>query len=171
MNFDFVHGAIWTCFLLGTWNFVIKPNLKLGMFLKLLQLVSETMKKKNDTKLNIRPEGRLLRVEMMNNVLYLPTLSVNHMFEVICYQDADHKIRIPITFFQYKNQYVYIPFKPNDLSLSHVYVGLKHLTQDSYIFFAIDQNDFVDIPNLITRYEEELKDRLVNEPLAEAFDE
>ena len=171
MNFDFVQGAIWTCFLLGTWNFVVKPNLKLGMFLKLLQIVSETMKKKSDSTLNIRQEGNLLRIEMMNNVVYLPTLTSNHMFEVVCYQDADHNIRIPITFFQYKNRYVYVPFKPRDFSLPHVYVGLKYLTQDSYIFFAIDEDDFVDIPNLIVRYESELQDRLENEPLAEAFDE
>jgi hypothetical protein len=171
VNFDFVQGALWTCFFLGTWNMVIKPNLKLSMFLKLLQIVSETLKKKSNGTLNIRQEDKLLRIEMLNNVVYLPTLSSSHMFEVVCYQDTDHTIKIPITFFQYKNRYVYVPFKPSDLSLPHIYLGIKHLIQDSYIFFVIDQDDFIDIPSLLLRYETELEDRLANEPLAEAFDE
>jgi hypothetical protein len=170
MNFEFVQGAVWTCLLLGTWNFVIRPNLKPALFLKLLQVFMETVKKSH-TGVNAKQEGNLLRVEMLDNVVHLPTYYTSHMYDIVCYQDSEHKIKIPVTFFQYKDRYVYIPFKPKDLSLSHVYIGIKFLTRDSYIFFTIGYEEYVDIPSLVVKYSEKLLDEESNQTLAEAYDE
>jgi len=170
MNFEFVQGAVWTCLLLGTWNFVIKPNLKPALFLKLLQVFMETIKKSN-TKINAKQEGNLLRIEMLDNIVYLPTYYTSHMYDIVCYQDPEHKIKIPVTFFQYKDRYVYIPFKPKDLSLSQVYLGVKFLTRDSYIFFTVEYDNYVDIPSLVVKYAEKLLDEESNQTLAEAYDE
>jgi hypothetical protein len=170
MNFEFVQGAVWTCLLLGTWNFVVKPNLKPALFLKLLQVFMETIKKSN-VSLNAKQEGNLLKVEMLDNIVYLPTYYTSHMYDIVCYQDSEHKIKIPVTFFQHKDRYVYIPFKPKDLSLQQVYIGIKFLTRDSYIYFTINYDDFVDIPSLFVSYAEKLLDEESNQELAEAYDE
>ena len=170
MNFEFVQGAVWTCLLLGTWNFVVKPNLKPALFLKLLQVFMETVKKSN-TGVIAKQEGNLLKVEMLDNVVYLPTYYTSHMYDIVCYQDSEHKIKIPVTFFQYKDRYVYIPFKPKDLSLPHVHIGIKFLTRDSYIFFTVNYDDYVDIPSLVVKYAEKLLDEESNQQLAEAYDE
>lgn len=170
MNFEFVQGAVWTCLLLGTWNFLIKPNLKPTLFLKLLQVFVETIKKTN-TGVNAKQEGNLLRVDILDNVVYLPTYYTSHMYDIVCYQDPEHKIKIPVTFFQYKDRYVYIPFKPKDFSLPYVYIGIKFLTRDSYIYFTINYDDFVDIPSLAVSYAEKLLDEESHQELAEAYDE
>lgn len=169
MNFQFIQGAVWTCLLLGTWNFILRPNLKPVLFLRILNIVVDTLKSSRNT-LTMKPDGNMIKIEANTDVLYLPTFRSGHMLDVVCYQDPDHRIRIPITLVQYKDQYIYVPFKPNSLSLSHVYVGIKYLTKDSYKFFEIQGNDFVDIPTLLTRYETQLQEEPA-EALAEAYDD
>jgi hypothetical protein len=170
MNLDFIQGAVWTCLFLGTWNFMIRPNLKPALFLKLIQIFIDTVKKSNPS-MNVKQEGNLLKVEMLDNTVYLPTYSSNHMYDIVCYQDSEHKIKIPITFFQYKDKYVYIPFKPRDFALPNVYVGIKFLTKDNFIYFTVNQDEFVDIPELTIRYAAELETMEASQELAEAYDE
>lgn len=167
-SLQFVQGAVWTCFLLGAWNYVVRPNLKPALFIKLLNVVADTLKSSRN-KLLMKQDGHMLRIENNTDVIHLPTFEAAHMIDVVCYQDAEHRIKIPVTLFQFKNQYVYVPFKPSNLSLSHLYVGIKYVTKDEYKFFEIQSNDFVDIPSLLRSYEVHLN----TEPteLAEAYDE
>ena len=169
MNFEFFQGVTWTCLLLGLWSFVIRPNLKPALILKLMQVFMDTIKSSKNT-LEMKQEGHMLKIESQNETLYLPTFETKHMLDVVCYQDSEHQIKIPITFFQYKNQYVYIPFKPKDISLHKVYIGIKFLTRDTYKFYEIEEDDFIDLPSLFNLYELQLFQEPEPE-LAEAYDD
>jgi hypothetical protein len=167
-SLQFVQGAVWTCFLLGAWNFVVRPNLKPALFIKLLNVVADTLKSSKN-KLIMKQDGHMLRIENNTDIIHLPTFEPAHMIDVVCYQDEGYVNKIPITLFQFKNQYAYVPFKPSNLSLTRLYVGIKYLTRDEYKFFEVQANDFVDIPSLLRSYDTQIN----TEPteLAEAYDE
>ena len=167
MGSDFTQGMIWTCLLLGLWNYVIRPNVKPVHLIKLVQILIETLQ--NSKKgVQIKKEGHMIKIEG-DNELYLPIFSTPHILDVVCFQDQEHRIKIPFTFFQYKNDYAYIPFKPKDISLTKIYVAIKFMTQDSYLNFEIQENEFFDIPKLLEKYQEELSS-LPEQDLAEAYD-
>jgi len=168
MASEFFQGVVWACFLLGTWSFVIQPNIKPSTVLKFLQIFIDIIQKSKKS-IHFKKEGHLLKMEGINDNLYLPTFSSNHLYDIICYQDFDHRIKIPITFFQHKDDYVYIPFKPKDFSLAKVFVRIKYVKNDSYIDFEIEENNFIDIPSLIEEYQKKLLQQ-PEEILAEAYD-
>lgn len=167
MYSEFFQGFLFSFFLLASWNYAIKSKINFPLIVKFVQALLETYKKPAHTT-EVKQEGKLLKLEALDNTLCIPTIETKHLYDVVCYQDPEHRIKFPITFFQYKNEYIYIPFKPKDLSLTHLFVGIKQLVQDSYHFFEVQENEFVDIPSYITRYENEILTE--TSELAEAYD-
>jgi len=170
MNLSFISGSISTFAFLCLWFFLVNPKIKMSTIIKLIKVLTETAKNKNTLEMSLSEDEHILNITDGEKKFILPSFPVTHLYDVVCYKDAEHEEEIPITFFRYKNRYAYIPFQPKDYGLTKVYLGVKYLTKDDYVFLKYEEREFVDIPSAMYFYENTSHLVQNQEELAEAFD-
>jgi hypothetical protein len=170
MNLSFIGGSASTFAFLALWFFLVNPKIKMSTIVKLINILTETAKSKKSMEMSLSEDEHILTVTDGEKTLLLPSFPVTHLYDVICYKDAEHEEELPITFFRYKNRYAYIPFQPKDYGLTKVYLGVKYLTKDDYVFLKYEERDFVDISSAMYFYENSSHLVENQEELAEAFD-
>lgn len=168
MYSDFIQGVLLSFLLFGSWNYVVKPNLSLSMLTKGLEILSETFKDTSSL-LKVTKEESRIKLDAIGYNFWIPLLVSSHLFDIVCYKDAEHTQSVEFTYFAYKKDYAYIPFKPRDVSAEKIYLGIKYLTKEDYIFYEVEKDQFVDLSSYVVKYEEDIKVPVETE-LAEAYD-
>jgi hypothetical protein len=165
---DFWYGALFSFALISASGMFLKSKFKPETVMKMLQIITETIKKsKHSTE--VRLENDVLIVKDSNYVYHLPAIPVHHLYDVKYFSDAEHTEELDITFFRYKNHYVYSYFQPKQYGLKKVYVAVKYLTKDNYMYFGYEENDIVNIPACLHTYD--ISHSITTEAsLAEAYD-
>jgi hypothetical protein len=149
---DFWYGALFSFALISASGFYVKSKFKPETVMKMLQVLMETMhKSKHSTE--VRLEHDMFVVKDSNHTYRLPAIPVQHLYDVKCFSDAEHTEEIDITFFRYKNHYVYSSFQPKQYGLKKVYLAVKYLTRDNYMYFSYEENENVNIPSCLHMYD------------------
>lgn len=164
-------------------------KLDLQKILNLLTMISKAMKESSKNSCNVKVENGLCHIEVGNKNIVLPTFkSVKH-YDVLCFKKYDeldikesenHNIslnindtyKVPFTLIRNNENFIHVPFKPNDYSLEEVFVAIKHLTKDCYSVYKFNTHEFVNFSVIVNKYEEDLK-KEAEKPieLAEVFEE
>lgn len=165
---DFWYGALFSFALISASGMFIKSKFKPENIMKMLQLITETIRKsKHSTEVKLNHDTFI--VKDSNHVYHLPAIPVQHLYDVKCFSDAEHTEEIDITFFRYKNHYVYSYFQPKQYGLKKIYLAVKYLTRDNYMYFSYEENDIVNIPACLHTYDVGHSVH-VSTSLAEAYD-
>lgn len=165
---DFWYGALFSFALISASGMFLKSKFKPETIMKMLQILTETIKK-NKHSTEVKLDHDVLKVKDSNHVYHLPAIPVNHLYDIKCFKDSEHTEEIDITFFRYKNHYVYSYFQPKQYGLKKVYLAVKYLTRDTYMFFGYEENDLVNIPACLHTYD--IGHSITTETsLAEAYD-
>jgi hypothetical protein len=149
---DFWYGALFSFALISASGFYVKSKFKPETVMKMLQVLTETMRKSKHTT-EVRLEHDMFVVKDSNHTYRLPAIPVQHLYDVKCFSDAEHTEEIDITFFRYKNHYVYSSFQPKQYGLKKVYLAVKYLTRDNYMYFSYEENENVNIPSCLHMYD------------------
>jgi hypothetical protein len=166
---DFFQGAMAALFVVGTLR-ALTSKFNPSMALKIFQSLIETVN--NKSTVDLQKEGRIIKLENKKYSFYFPSFPVEHLYDVVCFSDEEKTKKVPFTFFRHKNEYVYVPFVPSDIGLERVFIGIKYMTQDTYKFFEIEEDNLVHIPSLIEEFEDNDEEETnENTSLAEAYDE
>jgi hypothetical protein len=165
---DFLFGAFFSFALISASGIFLKNKFKPENVMKLLQILSETMKKSKQ-QIDVSLDGNIFSIHDGNNTYKFPAIPVHHLYDVKCYKDPEHTEEVEITFFRYKNHYVYSPFQPKNYGLDKVYLAVKYLTKDNFMYFRYGENEFVNVPACLVVYDASH----ITQPssaLAEAYD-
>jgi hypothetical protein len=165
---DFWYGALFSFALISASGMFLKSKFKPETIMKMLQIITETIKKsKHSTE--VRLENDIFVVKDSNHTYRLPAIPVQHLYDIKCFSDTEHTVEVDITFFRYKNHYVYSSFQPKQYNLKKVYLAIKYLTRDNYMYFGYEENENVNIPACLHIYD--TSHSLSNSAsLAEAYD-
>jgi hypothetical protein len=168
INTDFWFGAFFSFALISTSGFFLKSKFKPETIMKMLQIITETIKKsKHSTEVKL--EYDIFIIKDSNHTYRLPAIPVQHLYDIKCFKDVDHTEEIDITFFRYKNHYVYSSFQPKQYGLKKIYLAVKYLTRENYMFFGYEEHETVNIPACLQIYD--MSHNLPQESnLAEAYD-
>jgi hypothetical protein len=165
---DFWYGALFSFALISASGMFVKSKFKPETIMKMLQIITETIKKsKRSTEVRLNHD--ILTVKDSEHIYHLPTIPVQHLYDVKCFSDAEHTEEIDITFFRYKNHYVYSYFQPKQYGLKKIYLAVKYLTKDTYMYFGYEENDLVNIPACLHTYDIG-HSVIASTSLAEAYD-
>lgn len=149
---DFWYGALFSFALISASGMFLKSKFKPETIMKMLQIITETIRKsKHSTEVKL--EHDIFIVKDSNHTYRLPAIPVHHLYDVNCFTDAEHTQEIDITFFRYKNHYVYSYFQPKHYGLKKVYIAVKYLTKDNYMYFSYEENETVNIPACLHTYD------------------
>jgi hypothetical protein len=165
---DFFFGAFFSFALISASGIFLKNKFKPETVMKMLQVISETMKKSKQH-LDVKLDRDMFIIKDSNHTYRFPAIPVHHLYDVKCYRDSEHTEEIDITFFRYKNHYVFSPFQPKNYGLDKVYLAVKYLTKDNFMYFRYGENEFVNIPACLVVYDASH----ITQPssaLAEAYD-
>ncbi len=90
-------------------------------------------------------------------------------------KDIDN--RIPISLLRNSGKICTIPFRPSDYNYNTLFVGIKHLSSDTYSVYKFTNDSYINLLDIIKKYEKDLTSeiiRLKSMPkeicLAEAYD-
>lgn len=165
---DFWFGVLFSFALISASGFYVKSKFKPEMIMKMIQVLTETMRKsKHSTE--VRLEHDIFVVKDSNHTYRLPAIPVKHLYDVKCFSDAEHTEEVDITFFRYKNHYIYSSFQPKQYGLKKVYIAVKYLTRDNYMYFGYEENENINIPSCLQIYDVG-HSIPVSSSLAEAYD-
>jgi hypothetical protein len=149
---DFWYGTLFSFALISASGFFLKSKFKPEVIMKMFQILTETIKKsKRSTEVKL--EHDILSVKDSEHIYHLPAIPVLHLYDVKCFRDVEHTEEIDITFFRYKNHYIFSYFQPKHYNLKKVYLAVKYLTRDNYMYFGYDENDVVNIPACLHTYD------------------
>lgn len=153
--------------------------------LKFSKIFLETLKNnsKNVTKYE------LCNVNNQNIIKYgeinLSTFISVHHYDVLCFEAENLEIKehhrfnpnfiidknYPITLVRCGVFLGTIPFKPSSYCCKNLFVGIKHMSHDTYSIYPINENDYVNIKDIIDTFENHLENPIQEETfLAEAYD-
>jgi hypothetical protein len=149
---DFLFGALFSFAFMTASGIFLKNKFKPENIMKLLQIVVETVKKSKQN-LNIRLDRDIFSIQDNNHIYRFPAIPVQHLYDIKCYKDPEHTEEVDITFFRYKNHYIYSPFQPKNYGLDKVYLAVKYLTKDNFMYFRYGENEFVNIPACLVVYD------------------
>lgn len=145
--------------------------------------------------LNSKATKNTLRVSSFNGVklvqydnITLNTMASHQHYDVKCFESDskellekheihnhnshfDIKQEVPITFFRTGSHLCTVPFRPIDFRCDTLFVSIKHMNQDLYSVYRFCDEQYVNLLDIIDKYEYNLKNNKVEAPLAEAFDE
>lgn len=119
--------------------------------------------------------------------IYLNTFTFHHHYDIFCVSGLDenvnfengefHSVRVsktkntvPLNFFRYKDKICHTIFKPSNLNYETLYICIRRITFNDYSVYKFDRYQYIDIENIIDKYEEYLSTPLESLDLAEAYD-
>ena len=149
---DFWYGALFSFALISASGIFLKSKFKPETVMKMLQIITQTIKNsKHSTEVKL--ENDILSVKDSEHIYHLPSIPVLHLYDVKCFSDVEHTEEIDITFFRYKNNYIFSYFQPKHYGLKKLYLAVKYLTRDNYMYFSYDETDIVNIPACLHIYD------------------
>ena len=161
-----------------------KINLK--KIIDIIDLVSKVLNDNKQKPCEIKVENSIGHINLGNKKLTLPAFKSSKHYDIICFKhhenfsaeshDAslnvseDHKV--PFTLIRNNEHLLHVPFKPSDMDLNSIFVGIKNITNEGYSVYKFDEHEFINFFNIIQKYEEEQKSK-ASQPveLAEAYDD
>ena len=149
---DFLFGALFSFAVISASGIFLKNKFKPENIMKLLQVLSETIKK-SKKQIDVNLDGNIFSIQDDDNIYSFPAIPVHHLYDVKCYKDPEHTDEVDITFFRYKNHYIYSPFQPKNYGLDKVYLAVKYLTKDNFMYFRYGESEFVNIPACLVVYD------------------
>ena len=166
---DFFFGILFSLTIVSASGIFIKNKLNPENVMKMLQIFIDTVKKSKQ-QIDMKLENNIFSIKDTNQTYRFPAIPVHHLYDVKCYKDPEHTEEVDITFFRYKNHYVYSPFQPKNYGLEKVYIAVKYLTKDNFMYFRYGENEFVNIPACLVVYDASHTVQVSPVQLAEAYD-
>lgn len=157
--------------------------------LKFVVLLCETIfeKLKFDRKLTIQE----INVNNTHLIQYgdfvINMIKLHHYYDVKCFEDIpkfnedkenynciirkENELKnVNLNLEKFKDSIMYIPFRPSDRNYKKLFVCIKRISFQEYSIYRFDDNEYIDIRELIDRYETWLTTPQEAEDLAEAYD-
>lgn len=117
----------------------------------------------------------------------LLTAKNHHQYDVICFtSDSDSlnsntsvhnfepkchiKRMIPLTVIRHGQYLSTIPFRPNDFNYDVIFVSIKKMNEDNYSVYKFCSDSYINLIDIIDKYEVDSKANEVVGELAEAYD-
>jgi hypothetical protein len=82
----------------------------------------------------------------------------------------EDKMFIPIVSIKHGSYVSTVPFRPADLDFSHLFIAIKNDIKIYHSVYKFNEKDYINIIDVIHRYEEDLKNSTRKIIFAEAFD-
>jgi hypothetical protein len=149
-------------------------------------MFSKVMQKNNQKPCEIKVENSIGHIDLGNKKLSLPAFKSSKHYDVVCFKhhegvnDESHDVplnvteehKVPFTLIRNNEHLLHVPFKPSDMDLNSIYVGIKHIVSDGYSVYKFNEHEFINFFQIIQKYETDLETKK-DEPLelAEAYDD
>jgi len=177
---------LYACLGIGVCCFLLTNTGKAG--LKIGGIVYDTVKdrlynkKKNIKIVNINDKNLLVHEDIV-----LVTSKSPRNYDIICfYSDSDNLVNkdvmlnydisledknvLPAVFIRHGSYISTVPFRPYDFNFKHLFVGIKNDTKVYHSVYKFGEYDYINLIDLINKYEDDMKNSTKKIIFAEAFD-
>jgi hypothetical protein len=140
------------------------------------------IRKKNIKIVNINDKNLLVHEDII-----LVTSKSPRNYDIICfYSDSDNLINkdvilnydislvdkniLPAVFIRHGSYISTVPFRPNDFNFKYLFVGIKNDSKSYHSVYKFSEYDYINLLDLIIKYEDDMKNNVKKIIFAEAFD-
>lgn len=115
------------------------------------------------------------------------TFKINHYYDIKCFEsipslnddkenylhlikeDSEYK-SVNMNLETYRDYIMYLPFRPKDRNCKKLYICIKRIQFQEYAIYRYDENEYIDIQEVMNKYETWLHTPQEETELAEAYD-
>lgn len=154
---------------------------------KLLNIVKDTLVSKFfENKIPIILEDVKGKKVIKYGDIYLNTFEPMYSYDIKCLKmDEDKDLKnetrnftpdneeqniIPLNLIKFKNFLGFISFTPKDYDSKNLHILIKKITEQEYSVYKFEQNSYVNVREIVGKYEEYLLNSKMENILAEAYD-
>lgn len=146
-------------------SFCILNNEKLSKYGNILRVFYETYTSQSKNQIHTEVENINDTSIIRFGECHMPTFETLNHYDINC--DYEGEI-VPFTYFRKHNLIGYIPLKPRNLKMDNFNINIRKITEDTFVTFKVNKNEYIDLENIIEEYESQLRN--TSHTLAEAYD-